>query len=56
MNQSKISHAASEARRFLQAVHALHKLSRTDWKITGNKFSGAVRRASMDLTRARKAG
>jgi hypothetical protein len=52
MKWEDIQKAESEAQRFLKAVALLHKLSKTDWEITGNKWSGAVRRASLDLTRA----
>lgn len=58
MNAAKIRAAASEARRFLAKVREWEQAQGTE-VINGHKFpyptpkeSGAVRRSSMDLTRA----
>lgn len=58
MNDSKILKAASEAKRFLKAVEEYHA-ARSTYTTNGYTFehgrpkqSGAMRRASMDLTRA----
>jgi hypothetical protein len=44
--------AEAEARRFLKAVAALRAVGKISGYQIGTKESGAVRRASMDLTRA----
>ena len=52
---AKIDKAASEAKRFLAAVKDLKERAREDAFINvfwGCKESGALRRASLDLTRA----
>jgi hypothetical protein len=51
---TKISTAEAEAKRFLQRVKTLKDLcGNNEYAISyGNKETGAVRRASMDLTRA----
>lgn len=54
MRQAKINAAVLEAKRFL-AKHKEYKASITTmggYKMAGSKESGALRRASMDLTRA----
>jgi hypothetical protein len=51
MNRTKITTAAAEARRFLKAVKA-YEANPPIYEFTGNKETGALRRASMDLTRA----
>ena len=54
MNQKTLQAAISEAQRFLDLAKDLHMQSaHIDWiDIQGTARSGAVRRASMDLTRA----
>lgn len=54
MNQKTLQAAISEAQRFLDLAKDLHWQSAHDHLIyiRGTARSGAVRRASMDLTRA----
>jgi len=54
MNQKTLQAAISEAQRFLDLAKDLHMQSAHDHLIyiRGTARSGAVRRASMDLTRA----
>ena len=54
MNIPKIRKAASAAERFLEAQRKVCELPRSilGGYILGSKESGALRRASMDLTRA----
>ena len=54
MNQKTLQAAISEAQRFLDLAKDLHMQSTHDdlIYIRGTARSGAVRRASMDLTRA----
>ena len=54
MNQKTLQAAIIEAERFLDLAKDLHMQStHIDWiHIQGTARSGAVRRASMDLTRA----
>jgi hypothetical protein len=49
MTHEKVKAAKAEAQRFLKAVAAYEKRGDFAWQ---NKESGAVRRASMDLTRS----
>lgn len=54
MRQAKINAAVLEAKRFL-AKHKEYEASvktLSGYQVTGSKESGALRRASMDLTRA----
>lgn len=51
MNKETLNTASIEAQRFLRAVEALKKAQSTN-QYSNPKESGAVRRASMDLTRA----
>lgn len=51
MNQSKVKIAAAEARRFLAKVKD-YEATPSEYEYVGTKASGAVKRASMDLTRA----
>ena len=57
MNQDTFGAARLEAERFIAACARLERsiLQTTgdwDWPITGTKETGAVKRASMDLSRA----
>jgi hypothetical protein len=52
MRYDAVIKAVEEAERFQKLAYLLHKCDKNDWEITGSKLSGAVRRASMDLTRA----
>ena len=54
MEMKQIDAAATIARRFLVTVDRLKQVANKDphWDIMGRKESGALRRASMDLTRA----
>lgn len=55
MKYMHLEKAEEEARRFIQAVTALRnmeKLSDEQQYIGASRWSGAVKRASMDLTRA----
>lgn len=52
MNQKALDNAEKEAKRFLQKIKELKEREDPFVWIVGNKQSGAVRRASMDLTRA----
>lgn len=51
MNKKNIAIAKAEAERFLRAVRAYNE-NPPELDFIGTKESGAVRRASMDLTRA----
>lgn len=57
MNADSFSTAKREAQRFIEACHRLeHAITDNtgdwDWPIVGTKETGAVKRASMDLSRA----
>ena len=54
MNLNTVSKAVEEAKRFIAAAEVFHKAETDKAKsyYTNPKESGAVRRASMDLTRA----
>ncbi len=53
MNKTKLETAMYEARRFLQKATALHELkTHSGQYYYASKESGALKRASMDLTRA----
>ena len=60
MRPSGIKKAEIEAKRFLERVKELRETGQLpkvivdgkDWYLTGSKGTGAVRRASLDLTRA----
>ena len=53
MNKAKLETAMYEARRFLQKAAVLHELkTHSGQYYYASKESGALRRASMDLTRA----
>lgn len=52
MQIEKIKKAQSEARRFLETVYELLESLTQKWDITGSRLSGALRRSSLDLTRA----
>jgi hypothetical protein len=52
MNKHTIETAATEAKRFLQRVDALQTVNKSNNEWQPLKERGAVRRASMDLTRA----
>lgn len=58
MRMSEIDEAEAEAIRFLDRVHDLRTRIKDDphvaqfWEIVGCKESGAVKRASMDLSRS----
>jgi hypothetical protein len=51
MNPKRVAIAAAEAKRFLKCVRAYEENPPT-YDFMGNKETGALRRASMDLTRA----
>lgn len=51
MNAKKIAVAAAEAKRFLERVRAYHE-NPPEYEFSGSKEGGALKRASMDLTRA----
>lgn len=51
MNEKRISRAAAEARRFLEILGKQQIASGADGRVPCPKESGALRRASMDLTR-----
>lgn len=51
MNSKTVKIAAAEAKRFLKAVRAYEE-NPPYYDFVGNKETGALRRASMDLTRA----
>ena len=51
MNKSKLHKAMFEAKRFYEKAKELDKEGK-DTYFTGSALSGAVKRASMDLTRA----
>lgn len=52
MNQTKLNKAVSEAREFLKRADALTKDNQGGGYFSPSKLSGAVRRQSMELTRA----
>ena len=52
MNKSKLHKAMFEARRFHEKAKELDKVGGNDSYLTGTALTGAVKRASMDLTRA----
>lgn len=53
MNRATLRAAITEAERFIRlAKDAAAELPDQGYQITGNRKSGAARRASMDLTRA----
>ena len=53
MIEARVKEAEKEAQRFLKAVFAWYKrLSEDDYATYGSKEGGALRRASLDLTRA----
>ena len=52
MNKSKLHKAMFEARRFYEKAKELDKVGGNDSYLTGTALTGAVKRASMDLTRA----
>jgi hypothetical protein len=52
MNKHTIETAAAEAKRFLERVNALQAVNKSNNEWEQPKERGAVRRASMDLTRA----
>jgi hypothetical protein len=55
MNVDSLATAAQEARKFLRLVKIVqeeHKALNSTFLVCGGKNSGALRRASMDLTRA----
>lgn len=52
MKQSKLWLAKEEAERFIALVTNLLADAPDTYEVCGNKKSGAVRRSSMDLTRA----
>ena len=56
MNQKAIDQAVTEAKRFLNRVALMEKVVKSqktdDYSWLNPKETGAVRRASMDLTRA----
>lgn len=60
MNESKLRLVVLEAERFLRLVKELEDRTKLDvangdeysWPVVGLKESGALRRSSMDLTRA----
>ena len=51
MNKSKLHKAMFEARRFYEKAKELDKVWKDSY-LTGTALTGAVKRASMDLTRA----
>jgi hypothetical protein len=52
MNKHTIEVAVAEAKRFLERVNALQAVNKSNNEWEPLKERGAVRRASMDLTRA----
>lgn len=53
MNQNKLEAARDAALEFLRRTNALQKqVSKEGWSITGSPLTAAVRRQSMELTRA----
>ena len=52
MNITTIKVAEREAKRFLAAAKATEAVATPGGQVWGSKESGALRRASMDLTRA----
>lgn len=53
MKEENLNTAIAEAKRFLEKAKKLKtKAKKDDWWYFGCKESGAVRRSSMDLTRA----
>ena len=52
MNRSSMMKAKAEAKRFLAAVKAVEDEPEHKSYLCASKFTGAMRRASMDLTRA----
>ena len=55
MKRSTIDEVIHEAKRFLKTTEAAKKyMTEQDWRyaeFSGNKYTGAIRRSSMDLTR-----
>lgn len=53
VNRDKLATAVAEARRFIERAEALPELTNDPWLCDYHpKEQGAIRRASMDLTRA----
>jgi hypothetical protein len=53
MSGQRVDAAVGEAKRFLKAVDALKERCKSDqYAMDSSRESGAVRRASLDLTRA----
>jgi len=52
MRASEVEAAKAEAQRFVAKCNLLLRLEYSSWETVGCPESGAVRRASMDLTRA----
>ena len=52
MLAEKVAVAMTEAKRFLERAKAYQEFMKSDPGICGSKQGGALRRASMDLTRA----
>ena len=55
MNKQRLIEAEAEAVRFLEAIKRLYSLSPQDYKDAldyGGKYTAAVKRSSMDLSRA----
>jgi hypothetical protein len=52
MNADSIAHAVAEANRFLRAAEAHRAKAKLSGEMYGNRESGSLRRASLDLTRA----
>jgi len=54
MDSTALAEAVSEAKRFLERANTLRNIAKTDKDVLwgGSPATSAVRRASMDLTRA----
>lgn len=53
MENKSVLKAVDEARRFVElAVVVLHEERKTQFSYFGSKYTGSLRRASLDLTRA----
>jgi hypothetical protein len=54
MNIQTLNRAIAEAERFIESAKEVRQQAEhTDWLwVTGTRFTGACKRASMDLTRA----